>query len=76
MLTPITTASGSKLTWREIAGSQSGGRNFVLLSALQMVVVVMPKSEVLLTGKLWPSACQPPRRKYMVPGLPNPAWQH
>ena len=31
MSTPITLASGSKLTWREMTGSQSGGRNFALL---------------------------------------------
>ena len=68
---PITLASGSKLTWGEIAGSQSSGRNFILLSTLQTGVVMMPKSSVWLAGKLWPSTFQPPRRRYWHLDHPN-----
>ena len=57
-------------------GSQSGGRNSVLLSTLQMGVVTMPKPKVWLASKLEPSDCQPPRMKYTVPRSPHPAWQH
>ena len=74
-LTPITPASESKPTWRQITGSWSGERSFIPLSTLQMGIVMMPKSKVWLASKLQPFACQPPRRKYKVPGLPNPAWQ-
>ena len=74
-LTPITLISGSELIWRSIGGSQSGGRNFTLLSALWMGIVMKSKSTVWLISKLQPSACQLLRRKYMVPGLSHPAWQ-
>ena len=50
-------------------------KQFILLSTLWTGVVMMPKSKVKLASKLWPSACQMPRRKYMVPGPPNPVWQ-
>ena len=63
MLTLINLASGSKLTWRGIAGSKSGGRNSILLSALWTGVVMMPKLKVWLTGKLQASTCQPPQKE-------------
>ena len=61
--------------WRGITGSWSGGKNFAFLSTQWMGAVMAPKLRIWLTSKLWPSACQPPKRKYMAPWLPNPVWQ-
>ena len=75
-LTPITLASGPKLAWREITGSKSGGRNFVLLSTLWTGIVMMPKSKVWLASRLWPSTYQLPRRSTWqldCPTLPGSA---
>ena len=73
MLIPITPVSGSDLICRGIIGSQSGGRNFILLSTLWMGVVMIPTLKVWFTSKLQPSACQPPRSRYMPPTLPGSA---
>ena len=52
MSIPITLVSGSEPIWRGITGSHSGGRNFALLSALQMGTVMMPRSKYSL-----PASC-------------------